>query len=62
MLINDNQYLSVIESIKTEISKAQYNAALQVNKELTLLYYHIGGLLTNINLGVISLSTILREI
>ena len=42
MLINDNQYLSVIESIKTEISKAQYNAALQVNKELTLLYYHIG--------------------
>ena len=42
MLINDNQYLSVIESIKTEISKAQYNAALQVNRELTLLYYHIG--------------------
>lgn len=42
MLINDNQYLSVIESIKTEISKSQYNAALQVNKELTLLYYHIG--------------------
>ena len=42
MLINDNQYLSVIESIKTEISKSQYNAVLQVNKELTLLYYHIG--------------------
>lgn len=42
MLINDNQYLSVIESIKTEISKAQYAASLQVNKELTLLYYHIG--------------------
>ena len=34
--------MSVIESIKTEISKAQYAAALQVNKELTLLYYHIG--------------------
>ncbi len=42
MLINDNQYIGVIESIKTEISKAQYNATLQVNKELTLLYYHIG--------------------
>ena len=42
MLINDNQYLSVIESIKSEISKAQYNAVLQVNKEMTLLYYHIG--------------------
>ena len=42
MLINDNQYLSVIESIKSEISKAQYNAVLQVNKEMTMLYYHIG--------------------
>ena len=40
MLINDNQYLSVIESIKTEISKAQYNAALQVNKELTVSPCH----------------------
>ena len=45
MLINDNQYISVIESIKAEISKAQYTAALQVNKELTLLYYHIGGII-----------------
>ena len=42
MLINDNQYLSVIEFIKSEISKAQYNAVLQVNKEMTMLYYHIG--------------------
>lgn len=47
MFINDNQYLSVIESIKTEISKAQYTAALQVNKELTLLYYHIGCIINN---------------
>ena len=45
MLINDNQYLNVIESIKNEISKAQYSAALQVNKELTLLYYHIGSII-----------------
>ena len=45
MLINDNQYLDVIESIKNEISKAQYSAALQVNKELTLLYYHIGSII-----------------
>lgn len=42
MLINDNQYLYVIEFIKSEISKAQYNAVLQVNKEMTMLYYHIG--------------------
>ena len=45
MLINDNQYLNVIESIKNEISKAQYSAALQINKELTLLYYHIGSII-----------------
>lgn len=45
MLINDNQYLGVIELIKTEISKAQYSAALHVNKELTLLYYHIGNII-----------------
>ena len=45
MLINDNQYLNVIESIKNEISKAQYSAALQVNKELTLLHYHIGSII-----------------
>ncbi|MGN1053163.1 MAG: YhcG family protein, partial [Candidatus Scatosoma sp.] len=45
MLINDNQYLGVIESIKTEISKAQYGTALHINKELTLLYYHIGSII-----------------
>ncbi len=41
MLINDNQYLSTIESIKSEISKAQYKAALQVNCELIMLCYEI---------------------
>ena len=42
MLINDNQYLSVIESIKKQISEARYKAVIEVNKELTLLYYNIG--------------------
>ena len=42
MLINDNQYLSVIETIKAEIAGSQYKAVLQVNKEMTLLYYNIG--------------------
>lgn len=42
MLINDNQYLSVIESIKKQISEAKYKAVIEVNKELTLLYYNIG--------------------
>lgn len=42
MLINDNQYLSVIDEIKKEIEKAQYKTALQVNRELIVLYHEIG--------------------
>ncbi len=42
MLINDHQYLSIIENIKSEIGKAQYKAILHVNRELILLYYEIG--------------------
>ena len=42
MLINDNQYLSIIETIKSEIAKSQYKAALQINRELTLIYQSIG--------------------
>lgn len=42
MLINDNQYLSLIESIKKQINEARYKAAVEVNRELVLLYYDIG--------------------
>ena len=42
MLINDNQYLYVIDEIKKEIEKAQYKAALRVNRELVVLYHEIG--------------------
>lgn len=42
MLINTDQYLSIIEEIKKEIDKSQYKAALQINQELILLYYEIG--------------------
>ena len=42
MLMNGNEYLTTIESIKTEIKSAQYKAALSVNRELIMLYYHIG--------------------
>lgn len=42
MLMNGNEYLSVIQSIKSEIKSAQYKAALSVNRELIMLYYHIG--------------------
>lgn len=42
MLINNNEYLELIQSIKSEIQQAQYQATLNVNKELIMLYYNIG--------------------
>ncbi len=45
MLMNDHEYLSVMQSVKEEIRQAQYKATLQVNRELILLYYHIGALI-----------------
>ncbi len=37
MLDNNNEYLEIIESIKTEIKNAQYKAAVSINKELVML-------------------------
>lgn len=34
MLMNDNQYLAVIEEIKAEIERARYRAAVSLNREL----------------------------
>ena len=42
MLLNDKEYLKIVEQIKGEIAKAQYKATLSVNRELILLYYNIG--------------------
>lgn len=42
MLMNTNDYLNTIESVKQEIKAAQYRATLNVNRELIVLYYHIG--------------------
>lgn len=42
MLMNNNEYLNTIESIKSEIKSAQYKAAVSVNRELIMLYYNIG--------------------
>ena len=42
MLINNNEYLDIVESIKLEIKSAQYKAAVSVNRELIMLYYNIG--------------------
>ena len=42
MLVNNNEYLETIESIKQEIANARYKATASVNKELIILYYNIG--------------------
>ncbi len=42
MLMNNNEYIEIIETIKGEIRGAQYKAALSMNRELIMLYYHIG--------------------
>ena len=42
MLINNNEYIEIVESIKGEIKGAQYKAALSANRELIILYYNIG--------------------
>ena len=42
MLMNNNEYLDLVQTIKQEIQQAQYKATLSVNKELIILYYNIG--------------------
>ena len=42
MLINSNEYLEIVESIRDEIKGAQYKASVSVNRELIMLYYNIG--------------------
>ena len=42
MLMNQAEYFETIAAVKNEIKKAQYRAAVSANRELLLLYYHIG--------------------
>lgn len=42
MLMNSNEYLHIVESIKQEIRTAQYRAAISVNRELLIHYHSIG--------------------
>ena len=42
VLMNTAEYLSIIENIKSEITAAQYRAAIHVNADMLLLYYDIG--------------------
>lgn len=42
MLINTNEYLEIVNSIKGNIRSSQYKAAVIVNRELILLYWKVG--------------------
>ena len=42
MLMNSNEYLNIVESIKQESRTAQYRATVSVNRELLVLYHSIG--------------------
>ena len=42
MLMNTQEYLSIIGKIKSEIRAAQYRAAVHVNADMLILYYDIG--------------------
>ena len=62
MLMNNNEYIEIIETIKGEIRGAQYKAALSMNRELIMLYYHIGTVIKSIRLGAASLLKISPQI
>ena len=42
VLMNSSEYISIVEKIKSEITSAQYRAAVHVNADMLLLYYDIG--------------------
>ena len=42
MLMNNNEYFDIVETIKRDIKSAQYKAVVSMNRELILLYYRIG--------------------
>ena len=46
MLMNSNEYLNIVESIKQDIRTAQYRATVSVNRELLVLYHSIGGMMS----------------
>ncbi|MDR1997610.1 MAG: PDDEXK nuclease domain-containing protein [Candidatus Margulisbacteria bacterium] len=42
MLLNTKEYLSIVDSIKTQIASARQRAILNANQELLMLYWNIG--------------------
>lgn len=42
----DKSYVNVVESIKEQIRSAQHRAILNANKEMVILYWNIGKVIT----------------
>ena len=63
MLINNNEYFSVLEDIKSRIKTAQYKAVLGANKELIMLYWNIGNIIiANTKYGAKFIENLARDI
>lgn len=63
MLINNENYFQVLESIKTRIQEAQYRAVLGANREQIGLYWHIGKvIIENTKYGAKFIDNLARDI
>ena len=63
MLINNNEYLQIVDSIKSEINSAKHTAIIGANKELICLYWEIGKLINeNSNWGNKFIDNLARDI
>jgi predicted nuclease of restriction endonuclease-like (RecB) superfamily len=45
MLLNKNEYISILKDIKSQIRKTQINAIVNANREMTTLYWNIGNMI-----------------
>ena len=45
MLMNTNEYLDIVNTIKSNIRSAQYKVSVSANRELILLYWNIGNVI-----------------
>jgi len=47
VLMNNNEYFSILENVKTQITSAQNKAVMGVNREQIILYWEIGKIIIN---------------
>ena len=63
MLINDNEYIEILENIKKRIKAAQYKAVLGLNSEQICLYWNIGKIIiANSKYGYKFIDNLARDI